>query len=117
MENEQKESAWWIPVNIVRQYSILFVLVGIFAFVCYGLPYIAQNTQFGKDLASSIQSDEDLKNQQYDNVRNSNDCVVLKQTILQLISDGANDKSWFPNGSDTNLRIGKDRFDYLGCKN
>jgi len=115
MSNQEKESWINVPINILRFFWFPIILMSFFAFTIFGVPYIMDNTEFGKEFKQNQNNLTTLRDNEYNLVRTSNNCFVLKQTDLILISDGANDKSWFPSEIDTDLRIGLERSNVLGC--
>jgi hypothetical protein len=94
-------------------------ILGILIFL--GLWYLAW-THYS-EITNAITQMQNDKQKQIDNdikidntVRTSTDCYTLKQTLLTLVSYGANSDSWIPNQYDSDLKIGKERYANLGCK-
>lgn len=48
-------------------------------------------------------------------LRYETNCLKLQNAILDMLSGGANADSWLPDINDEVLKIGKQRFEVLGC--
>lgn len=96
-----------------REMVLPFVVMSILCFIIFGLPIIT--APLWKPINDQINTEMNLKQSQSDLIRTTQDCFVLKQEQLQLISEGANSDAWFPGDDDSMLKMAKEKYAVLGC--
>ena len=55
MENNEEKGSWKnVPINIFRIYYFPIIFMAITTFCLFGIPYMMDNTDFGKEVKSSF---------------------------------------------------------------
>uniref|UniRef100_A0AAT9J9N8 ORF26 n=1 Tax=Nitrosopumilaceae spindle-shaped virus TaxID=3065433 RepID=A0AAT9J9N8_9VIRU len=98
------------------KYKIFWYSICI-GFLLFLLSHANDITKGIDRITQEQQTIEETNTRIHNMVTTSTDCYVLQQNILMLIADGANAEKWLPNDKDNDLKVGKERYAILGCKN